>query len=200
MLSQTYLTYRRHREHTASRDSWWTIARCSPRCLFQFPTSYILTYLLSYDINIPACTDIYVACATALNTCIDRHRLNASVAQCQRTPVTGVRIQLHALFLLFFSFFLFSLYVRSSLYSAYSVILNHLDFDSRFFVFSTANLSLDLAQRCTLRCRKWKNATGIHASICRSIQGWSVHSRTTSLYIKVLIAMLMYIFLKTSVA
>ena len=55
-----------------------------------------------------------------------------------------------------FSFFVFfSLYLCSTLYSAYSVILNHLQFDSHFShifsLFSTANLSLDLLRTIVVR-------------------------------------------------
>ena len=56
----------------------------------------------------------------------------------------GSNLASRTILVVFFRF-LFSLDVRSSLYSAYSVILNHLDFDSRLFVFSTAKLSLHFA-------------------------------------------------------
>jgi len=87
--------------------------------------------------------DIVAACESGLNTCSKPHLSSACVAQLAAlraaTPMTGIRIPPVQFFLFF------SLYIRSTLYSAYSVILSHLQFDSHFPLFSTANLSLDLA-------------------------------------------------------
>ena len=60
--------------------------------------------------------------------------------------VTGVRIPLHVPFWLFFPFFIFFRRPLKSVFRLFSkLILNHLEFDSRFFVFSTVRLLLHLA-------------------------------------------------------
>ena len=115
---------------------------------------YILTYLLSRDINIPACTDIVIACENGLNTCSDPQRLNACVAQCCHAGDRGPNPTARTIFVVFL-LFLFSLYIRSSLYSPYSVILNHPEFDSRFLRLFyceafTAGLSIIIAMYVTM--------------------------------------------------
>jgi len=131
-----------------TRDLEWpfSVKFCfAPVRTFTNDTSYILTYLLSHDINVYHMTtwrclyDIVAACESGLNTC-SKPRLSS--VECLRGSIGSVASS-HAGDLgsnpgtrtIFLLFLFFSLLIRSTLYSAYSVILHHLHFDSHFSSF-----------------------------------------------------------------
>ena len=109
---------------------------CTQYAVFLNSNSQINPSRHALLVHIPACSDTLVACKT-----VKYVQWTALAEWCawlsgsvRRWPGFKSRRTYH-----FGCFFrcLFSLDVCSSLYSAYSVILNHLDFHSRFFVFWT---------------------------------------------------------------
>ena len=126
------LTNRASGAMTMSRDKYGP-----PGCLFTNRTSYILTYLFSHDIN--------VYHSYRVRKCGAVNHTSWKCLRGSMVAYAGDRGSNPAARTILFFFGFYFLDVRSSLYSGYTLILNHLDFDSRFFVFSTAKLSLHLA-------------------------------------------------------
>ena len=148
-----YIQYSEHRKATCNFVSFTaTLSNLLPKqaggqYFFCIQQNSILPGMHTLFISRHAMLHVVIAaCESGLNTCSKPHRLSACAAEwAAYAGDWGSNPAARTILV-----FLFSIYVRSSLYSAYSVILNHLDFDSRFFVFSAAKLSLDLAVRATV--------------------------------------------------